>query len=80
MMNTLILGDVKIGPAHIGKRKKPCLCVFKPGECEIFGSFINDDCANRFMIELAELVGARKMRVLNGDQFVNVTKMVGGNE
>lgn len=56
-MNTLILGDVKIGPAHIGKR---------------------NDCANRFMIELAELVGARKMRVLNGDQFADVSKMVGG--
>lgn len=60
MMNVLILGDVKIGSAHIGERKKPCFCVFKPGECEIFGSFINDDCAYRFMCELAELVGAKK--------------------
>jgi hypothetical protein len=51
-------GSVKIGAYRFPDRKKPCLCVEKGNTCVVYGSFIDLDCANEFMNELAALVGA----------------------
>lgn len=52
-------GKTSIGLAHFPNRKKPQLCVFKPGGCQSFGVFRSEKDAIDFMHELADFCGAK---------------------
>ena len=39
-------------------RKKPCLGVQQGNEITVYGTFTSTEAADRFMVELAKLVGA----------------------
>lgn len=51
-------GDTSIGAFKFIDRKKPCLCIQKGNEITVYGTFNNDNSANKFMEELGKFVGA----------------------
>ena len=48
----------KIGAYLFPDRKKPCLGVQQDNEIMVYGTFTSIEAADRFMVELAKLVGA----------------------
>ena len=60
-MLALRKGNVEIGALKLRDRKKRCLYIADGNSCEVFGTFMNDDCAERFMDKLAEFVGAKRV-------------------
>ena len=52
--------NVGIGALKFKDRKKPCLYITDGHSYEVFGTFTNEDCAERFMDKLAEFVGAKR--------------------
>lgn len=55
-------GSVKIGAYRFPDRKKPCLCVEKGNACTVYGSFIDLDRANEFMMNSQPLWVRRTIR------------------
>lgn len=51
-------GDMSIGAYKFHDRKKPCLCVQNGNEIVVYGTFNNDESANKFMNELGKFIGA----------------------
>ena len=51
-------GGVSIGAYQFPDRKRPCLCVGKGNQIVVYGTFQNEQSADRFMDELGKLVGA----------------------
>ena len=51
-------GSIKAGAYRLPGRKRPALCVEQNGVIHVYGSFLSDDAANKFMDRLGELVGA----------------------
>lgn len=49
-------GKVKIGSAFLPDRKRPSICVIKGNQCRVYGSFHNEEDADEFMDELAQLI------------------------
>ena len=49
---------LKIGAYLFPDRKKPCLGVQQGNEITVYGTFTSIEAADRFMVELAKLVGA----------------------
>lgn len=58
-MLALRKGNVEIGALKFRDRKKRCLYIADGTSYEVFGTFRDEDCAERFMDKLAEFVGAR---------------------
>lgn len=58
MPKVLTDGEKKIGAYKFSDRKRPALCIETPGKIRVFGYFKDTECANIFMQELGELVGA----------------------
>ncbi|MCM1224087.1 MAG: hypothetical protein NC548_57510 [Lachnospiraceae bacterium] len=52
-------GKTKIGAYTFPDRKRPCLCVQHGNEVTVYGTFKSAKSAERFMKELAALVGAK---------------------
>ena len=59
-MLALRKGNVEIGSMKIKDRKKPCLYITDGHSYEVFGTFRDEDCAERFMDKLSEFVGAKR--------------------
>lgn len=60
-MLALRKGNVEIGALKFRDRKKRCLYIADGTSYEVFGTFMNEDCAERFMDKLAEFVGAKRV-------------------
>ena len=59
-MLALRKGNVEIGALKLRDRKKRCLYITDGHSYEVFGTFTNEDCAERFMDKLSEFVGAKR--------------------
>ena len=57
-MKVLRKGDIEIGAFMFPDRRKPILGIMIGNEIISFGTFHNKGCADDFMLELAEFVGA----------------------
>jgi hypothetical protein len=60
MERVLTDGKTSIGAVMFPDRKRPCLCVERGNECVIYGHFNGPESAEKFMHELAQLVGAEE--------------------
>ena len=54
-------GNVEIGALKLRDRKKRCLYSADGNSYEVFGTFTNEDCAEKFMDKLADFVGAKRV-------------------
>lgn len=59
MNKALTDGETEIGACMFRDRKKPCLCVEKGNVITIYGTFQNEECADKFMDELGEFLGVK---------------------
>ena len=61
-MLALRKGNVEIGALKLRDRKNRCLYITDGHSYEVFGTFRDEDCAERFMDKLAEFVGAKMVK------------------
>ena len=68
-MKVLKKGDIEIGAFMFQDRRKPVLGIMIGNEIISFGTFHNKGCAEDFMNELAEFVGAEPESEVNYDEI-----------
>lgn len=55
-MKKLSNGNIEIGTMKLYGRKRQYLYITKDNQCEVLATFRNDECADRFIDELAKFI------------------------